>query len=332
VHNPAVAAPTAPLLIVNPAAGGGRALHLEPWLHHRLQRAGSGARMIETREPGHARELARHAAEGGHDRVVAVGGDGTVQEIVNGLLEASSPLGLGILPSGNGNDLARSLRLPTRPEQGMTVALGDRMTTIDVGRATRGDGATGVVRHFTAAGGIGFDAQVASAMAGRRRRWQQGRIGYALSTLWELQRFRNREVSVVLDTAEGERTIERRVLFVAFANGMFYGGGMQICPSADLSDGWLDLCVVGDISRLEALRQLPGLYRGRHVGHPAVEFIRARSASISGDAGTRAHLDGEPFGGLPLRVEVVPMALQVATPLGRTGPATPSEAQVGLPG
>lgn len=305
--------PSAPLLIVNPVAGDGRALHLEPWLHRRLRQAGPGARMIETSAPGHARELARHAAESGHDRLVAVGGDGTVQEVVNGLLEARNGLAVGILPSGNGNDLARSLGLPTRPEDALGVALGDELTTIDVGRASRGDGVTGTVRHFASAGGIGFDAQVARTMAGRRHRWQHGRIGYLLSTLWELQRFHNRGVQLTIETSEGERTIERRVLFMAFANGQFYGGGMQIAPAASLDDGWIDLCLVGDISRLEAIHQLPGLYHGRHVGHPAVEFIRARSVAIQGEDGTHAHLDGEPFGTIPLHIEVVPMALRVAT-------------------
>ena len=272
--------------------------------------------MVETSAPGHARELARHAAQSGHDRVVAVGGDGTVQEVVNGLLEGQNGLAVGILPSGNGNDLARSLGLPTRPQDALGVALGGELTTIDVGRATRGDGVTGTVRHFASAGGIGFDAQVARTMAGRRHRWQRGRIGYLLSTLWELQRFHNRGVQLTIDTAEGEQRIERRILFMAFANGQYYGGGMQICPAAQLDDGWIDLCLVGDISRLEAVHQLPGLYHGRHVGHPAVEFVRARSVVIAGEDGTHAHLDGEPFGTIPLLIDVVPMALQVAVSRG----------------
>jgi diacylglycerol kinase (ATP) len=326
MHNLPVPAPSAPLLIVNPIAGDGRSLHLEHWLHHRLHSAGHGARMVKTREPGHARELARHAAANGHDRVVAVGGDGTVQEVVNGILESGSGLAIGILPGGNGNDLARSLGIPSKLDEALEVALGELLTTIDVGKATRGDGATKVVRHFTSAGGVGFDAQVARTMTGRRQRWQRGRIGYALSTLWELQRFRNRGVEITLDTPDGERTIERRILFMAFANGKYYGGGMQICPDAMLADGWIDLCLVGDISRLEAMRQLPGLYHGRHVGHPAVEFLRARSIRITGDDGTLAHLDGEPFGSLPLQIEVVPRALTVAAP--SAGDAVP--AGVGL--
>src|SRR5207302_8208777 len=164
-----------------------------------------------------------------------------------------------------GNDLARSLGLPHRATDALAVALGEETTRMDVARAIRVSGAVKTVRWFTAAGGIGFDAQVAAAMAGRRHRWQRGRLGYGLSTLRELLRFRNRQVRLRLETPEGEREIDRRVLFVAVANGRYYGGGMEICPDASLSDGLLDLCVVGDISRLEAVRQLPGLYRGRHV-------------------------------------------------------------------
>jgi len=309
-----VPAPSAPLLIVNPAAGEGRTERLLPWLLPRLRLAGSGARLVETKAPGHARELALHAADVGHDRVVVVGGDGTVQEVANGLLEADSGLSIGILPGGNGNDLARSLGLPHRATDALTLALGEETTRIDVVRAVHGDGSRSTMRYFVAAGGVGFDAQVAAAMAGPRRRWQRGRLGYSLSTLRELQRFSNRYVHLTLETPDGEHVIDRRVLFVAFANGRYYGGGMQICPDASLTDGLLDLCLVGDISRLEAIRQLPGLYRGRHVNHPAVEFVRATAAYLEGERGTLAHLDGEPFGALPLKVELEPLALRVAAP------------------
>jgi diacylglycerol kinase (ATP) len=307
-----VPVPIAPLLIVNPAAGEGRAGRLRPWLSERLRFGGAGARLVETSAPGHARELALHAAEQGHDRVVAVGGDGTIQEVVNGLIEAGSDLSMGILGGGNGNDLARSLGLPRRASDALGVALGEETTRIDVARAIRASGAVKTVRWFASAGGIGFDAQVAAAMAGRRHRWQRGRLGYGLSTLRELLRFRNRQVRLQLETPEGEREIDRRVLFVAVANGRYYGGGMEICPDASLSDGLLDLWVVGDISRLEAVRQLPGLYRGRHVNHPAVELMRATSVQLEGERGTLVHLDGEPFGGLPLRIELDRLALSVA--------------------
>lgn len=306
-----VGGPAAPLFIVNPVAGDGRALHIEPWLRRHLHAAAPHARVVETEAPGHARELAHHAADQGHDRVIAVGGDGTVQEVVNGVLQDGARLPIGILAGGNGNDLARSLRLPRRGEEALALALGSRTTRIDVGQARRGDGATATTRYFAAAGGVGFDAQVANAMY-RRAWWQHSRMGYLLSTLWELRRFRNRRLTLAAETPEGSQTIERTVLFVAFANGMYYGGGMQICPAASVADGWMDLCVVGDISRLEAIRQLPGMYRGAHVDHPAVEFVRASSVAVAGDEETRIHLDGEPFGTLPVTLSLRHRALEVA--------------------
>ena len=142
-----------------------------------------------------------------------------------------------------------------------------------------------------------------------RRGWQSGRAGYLLTTLTELRRFDNRALRLVLD---GE-PLECRALLVAIANGPYYGGGMRIAPDAVPDDGWLDLCVVGDVSRVTAIRQLPNLYRGTHVRHPAVSVHRARRIEVSGDTATHAHLDGEPFGTLPLTVEVHPGVLDVAS-------------------
>jgi diacylglycerol kinase (ATP) len=309
-----VAEPSAPLFVVNPEAGNGRGRRIVPWLSGELRRRSPSAGLVETEAAGHAFVLARDAARSGFDRVVVVGGDGTAQDALNGLLDSGASLPLALLPRGSGNDLARGVGLPLLPSEALSVALGTGRARIDVGRATRTD-ATGVtVRHFAAAGGVGFDAQVAAVMAGRRRAWQRGRIGYALSTIWELQRYHNLDVSLRFDTEHGPRAEERRVLFVAIANGAYYGGGMRICPAASVTDGWLDVCLVGDLSRLEALRQLPGLYRGAHATHRAVEFVRVRSLEISGTLTTRIHLDGEPFGTLPVRVEVLPLALEIVVP------------------
>jgi diacylglycerol kinase (ATP) len=114
-------------------------------------------------------------------------------------------------------------------------------------------------------------------------------------------------------TLDGDE-IRRDVLLVAIANGAYYGGGMRIAPDAEVDDGRLDVCVVGDISRRTALRQLPHLYRGTHVRHPAVSMHAGARVRIEGAAETRIHLDGEPFGGLPLTVVLHPGALQVAVP------------------
>jgi diacylglycerol kinase (ATP) len=300
--------PDAPVIIVNPTAGSGRAAKLIPWIRERLEPR-PDAELHVTRRAGDAQDIAARSAADGRDRLVAVGGDGTIQELVNGILGESSRPGVGIVPVGSGNDLARSLGLPTDPAEAWTVAIGRGTRSIDAALATNGEGAR---RWFASAGGIGFDAQVAAAMS-TRRGWQSGRAGYLLTTLTELRRFDNRRLRLVLD---GE-PLDCRALLVAIANGPYYGGGMRIAPDAKPDDGWLDLCVVGDVSRLTAIRQLPNLYRGTHVRHSAVSLHRARSIEIEGDGATSAHLDGEPFGTLPLRVGIIPAALEVAVPSRR---------------
>ncbi len=293
----------APLVIVNPAAGGGRARRAVPWIRDRL-RTRSDARVVVTSRPGDVEELAATARERGHGRVIAVGGDGTVQEAVNGLLSTHDPIELGIMPLGSGNDLARSLGLPSGIEPAWRSAVGHATRDVDVAHARNGDGR---LRWFASAGGIGFDAQVAARMADRAW-WQSGRPGYLATTLVELQRFRNQAVSITID---GQTTSDS-VLFVAVANGRYYGGGMRIAPAARVDDGYLDVCIVGDISRLTAVRQLPNLYRGTHVSHPRVTMGRGREVTIEGGTSTRIHLDGEPFGRLPLTVAVGTRTIAIA--------------------
>lgn len=300
----------APLVIVNPAAGNGRAGRQLGWVRGRLE-ARPGARLEVSRRPGDAERWAAEAA-GRHDRIVAVGGDGTVQEVVNGLLGANVPASIGIVPVGSGNDLARSLNLPADGPGAWKVAVGHGTARIDVARATAGDGR---VRWFASAGGIGLDGEVARAMV-HRRGWQRSRAGYLATALVHLWRYANRPVRIRLDDGEA---MERTILLVAVTNGAFYGGGMHVAPGARVDDALMDLCIVGDLGRAAALRQIPNLYRGRHVDHPRIEMRRARRVQVEGGADTLVHLDGEPFGGLPLQVEMCAGVLTVAVPSGGVG-------------
>ena len=234
--------------------------------------------------------------------------------MINGLLAAGvgtdgGPPALGLIPSGRGNDLARSVRLPIDPMACLPIALGETTHPFDVGRAQGEDGSQ---RYFGAAGGVGFDAAVAYTMAVHRRFWMRGEAGYFLGTLNELRRYRNSELRVTLIGDGEDRVVSQRFLFLAFANGPYYGGGMQICPDAETDDGWLDVCLVGDLSRLAALRELPGIYQAKHLKNPKVEIVRARSLRIEGDPRTRVHLDGEPFGTTPVDISLLARAVSVA--------------------
>ncbi len=295
----------------------GRASELAPRLEEVLGHGAAKARLVETRAPGHAAELAAAATDQGHDRVVAVGGDGTAQEVLNGLMAAGvgpdgGPPAFGLVPGGTGNDLARSLGLPLTLMEALTVALGEHTRPLDLGKASH----EGETRYFHAAGGTGFDAEVAFTMGGNRAPWQRGRAGYVLSALNVLRRYKNRTLSLRLTTDAGVRQVDGKYLFVVFANAPYYGGGMLICPDASVSDGLLDLCLAGDIGRLGALRELPGIYRGAHVDHRLVEMTRVRELRIDGEAETRVHLDGEPFGMLPVDIGVAAAAVAVAAPIG----------------
>lgn len=297
----------APLVIVNPTAGGGRAARSVRWIRDRLS-ARSDARVEVARRRGDIAELSAAAHRAGHGRVIVVGGDGSIQEAINGIANGTGPVELGIVPRGSGNDLARGLGLPRDLERSWRVAVGHRTRAVDVARARNG---AGEERWFASAGGTGFDAQVAERMAVRRW-WQVGRAGYLATTLAELRRFRNRQVTVTIDGVERAE----RVLLVAVANGPFYGGGMRIAPRAELDDGQVDVCVVGDVSRAVAIGQIPNLYRGTHEVHPRVATGRGRQVVIDGDGETPAHLDGEPFGRLPLSVSIGGWMMQVAAPAG----------------
>lgn len=296
-----------PLAIVNPIAGSGRAQRAAATLRAAVTAA--GGEMVSSSGPGDIERLTAGAAAQGIERIVAIGGEGTLQEVANGLRGASPQPVVGIVPGGNGNDLARALGLPREPLAALAVALHGAARTIDLGVARAG----GRERRFVTAGGAGFDAGVAARMAGERTWWQRGRLGYLLTTLDELRHQRNAVVELTVDGAVVR--LDGAVLFTAFANGAWYGGGMQICPEARLDDGLLDLCVVGDLSRLAALRELPGLYHGAHVDHPAVSFHPFRRLRIEGGHAP-LHLDGEPFGALPVEVEVEPGALLVAVAAG----------------
>jgi YegS/Rv2252/BmrU family lipid kinase len=291
--------PVRAFAVVNPAAGGGRSGRAWPALHDQLVRDGVVLEWAETSSGHHARGLARQAARAGWPIVVAVGGDGTVNEVLNGLLESGGAAALGAVLTGRGRDTARNFGLPRDPAAAARRLVEGRDRRVDVVALEWPDGAR---RFALGVAGAGFDAEVARRTAGRGG---AGGIAYFAAVITSLGAHRPLPVRV---SADGT-VWEGRATAVVVANGRYFGGGMRIAPDADPADGVLDLVVLGDLGRAELLCWLPSVYRGGHVRHPRVSIRRVRTVTIEAPTAMPVHVDGEAAGVTPLRLGVRPGAI-----------------------
>jgi diacylglycerol kinase (ATP) len=274
----------------------------------------AGADVLELRETSYARlaSAVERALADGVDALVVVGGDGMVHLAVNALAGSGGPgprVPLGIVPTGTGNDAARTLGLPLNDVAAACRRITAGMATggrpIDLGRIS----ADGGFRWFAGALSAGFDAAVNDR--GNRWRWPRGKARYNVAMLRELATFRAIEYTVTdyTETGDGD-TWQQGAMLISIANGQSIGGGMRITPDARLDDGMLDLFVVSPLSRARFLAVFPKVFTGRHVGHPAVEIRRVRKVRLSARNVT-AYADGERIGPLPLTIEVVPAAVRI---------------------
>lgn len=289
-------------VIVNPQAGAGKGIGLLPRIVSTLASLERPHHLHVTTAPGEAVEVARRFAVEGAPIVIAVGGDGTVNEVANGLIESGQPTLLGVIPGGRGSDFVRSVGTPRDVPTALAHLLRAKARRIDVGRATFADGAS---RVFVNAAGLGFDAAVAERAS--RSRMPGSTLPYLSGLVGALIRYVNLEAVVTAD----DRQFVLPVRSVIAANGRYLGGGMKLVPTADLADGLLDLAIIGDIARADLVRNVPRLYRGTHVNHPKFTHIPARSIRIETASPARVQLDGELFGASPVTLSVEPAALFV---------------------
>lgn len=226
--------------------------------------------------------------------VIALGGDGFIHEIIQHLVSRDIPL--GVIPCGTGNDFARSIGVFDLPfSRQLELIEKHDATHIDLGRVQD--------QWFAAILSSGFDALVndrANSM-----RWPRGRMRYNIAMIEKLIALRPHSYRIRVD----ERYLEVQATLVTVANGSSYGGGMKVCPDASITDGLFDVMVLGRVSRIELLKVFPKVYRGGHVGHPAVTFYRCNEIEIDGSGSSFA--DGEPIAQLPLIAKCVSAALKV---------------------
>lgn len=303
-------------LILNPAAANGRAEREWPALAEQLRAAGVAFTQAVTCGPGDATMLARQALAAGAERLIVVGGDGTLNEVANGCLDgpgrpAREAATLALLPVGTGADLARGLGIPPGAAAIDTLLRG-RARPLDLGLATyRDDAGREATRAFVNAADFGLGPQTSRLIAGAKR---LGPAAYLYGALRAIGGYGPTRVRVVVD---GATLHDGPSGMVVVANGTHFGGGMHVAPGADPGDGlFIVLVLAGTTWRALAGDILPRVYRGAHLGHPAIRHARGREIVVEAAAPFPIELDGEIVGTTPARFTIAPGALRLLVPAG----------------
>lgn len=298
-----------PVVIVNPRSGGGLSDRRWAALVGPLT---DGLGPFDTRfteQRGDGKRLAQEEAVAGRQLVVAFGGDGTISEVVDGLVAAGTQTQLGIIPRGTGGDFRRSVCLPKQVAEAALHLQKAQVRRIDVGRARFvGEDGTTTSRCFVNVASFGFSADVASR-ANRSSKWFGAKLAFLGATVRSLVGYDNVEVMVQVDGGAAQR---HTVLMAAVGNGCFFGGGMKICPGGALDDGILDLVMVGDMTKMGVLANMGRLYEGTHVHLEEVDSVKARSVQVTpvdDKAKISIELDGETPGYLPATFDILPGVL-----------------------
>ncbi|MBA4601948.1 diacylglycerol/lipid kinase family protein [Thermoactinomyces mirandus] len=286
--------------VVNAVSGNGRGQEVWAYIKRRLHELDLDYQVRFTQSMGNATEIVNEVKHlPGLKAIVAIGGDGTINEVGSGLIGTSVPM--GIIPAGTGNDFALGHQIPFDPEYALKRILKHETYQVDTAKINN--------RYMISFGGTGFDALVADAV--QLRRWQKqwfGRLTYGIEALKIFRSFTPRQVTITVDGVQYEY---ENVWLIAISNIPNYAGGIKICPQAQNNDGLLDLCCIQNLNSFQFLRLFPTAYSGKHVQHRSVVLHRGKEFTISPQHSFIAHVDGEILKETPITVKVVPRSLTV---------------------
>ena len=317
-------APTRFAAIVNPQAADGKTARDWPVIRSHFENTVGPLTDYVTQAPQHAIELARAAVRRGHRVIIAVGGDGTLNEVVNGLFENDATIDpevtLALIPRGTGSDFRQTVRLPLDPRLAVDALKAATARPLDLMRLRfRSHEGQDRIRYSINVTSFGMGG-IVSERAKRYSKYVGGKLSFVAATLFTSLGFRGREVRLEMD---GRQSVAARILNVAVGNGQYHGAGMWICPRASLDDGLLDVTIIEYMSPLRVAKDMKLLYNGRVYTHPRVRFHRVARISASAAQETLIEIDGEPLGRLPLEMEVLPRAVRfLSTPRGETESAS----------
>jgi diacylglycerol kinase (ATP) len=292
-------------VVANPTSGRGKGATLIPQVEAELRSLGVEHTIHISQSAADPERLARTATADGADVIAALGGDGHIGACVNGVMSGGASAALAVIPAGTGNDFARLIGMnPKEPLGAVRVLRAPNMKRIDVVRLKLPQGE----RYFVNVAGAGFDSE-ANAYANRMR-WFRGKTKYVIATFVLLPGFRAARFHITVDRQEHDVP----GMLIAVGNGRSYGGGMRVCPDAEVDDGVLDITVVGEVSKPDFIKTFPKVFTGRHVSHPKVRQFRGAEVSITAERTLQVFADGEHAGTLPAMFTVVPLALRIVVP------------------
>ncbi|HSH37082.1 diacylglycerol kinase family protein [Schnuerera sp.] len=268
------------LFIINPIAGGGRAEQIAPMIEKLMKDIKIDYNIVFTKKPKDAIKISKEGLNKGYNKIVAVGGDGTVNEVALGILESGKGT-LGIIPSGTGNDLARTLNIPFNLEEAISVITKGANKKIDVGVVNKD--------LFLNIASIGFDSEVVKNTEKIKQKIKSS-IAYFISVIITLFNFKHLNIKLEIDNT----LVDKNIFLVAVGNGKYYGGGLKILPMALIEDGYFHVCVVNKMSKLKLLILLPTILKGKHIKYKKyVEIFKAKKVKIITENKTYLNIDGE---------------------------------------
>ena len=305
------------MVICNPISGAGRGREWLMLVQRSLDIAGVTYAFEVTTARGDAARIARAAVLAGCSAVIAIGGDGTLFEVVNGVVNpveygtsmpGDSRVAVGLVQAGRGSDFGRSIGIPSDVEAACARLVAGRTAQVDLGYVTYSAlNGSRKSRYFANAAGLGFDAEV-TVRANAGSRMLGSTIPYLSSLVRTLGSYTNKPIAVSID---GGEPWAARANSIVIANGQYFGGGMRIAPEARLSDGILDVTLLGDLGKIELIRNVPRVYDGSHVTHPKVKTFTASRVEVTSTERLLLQADGEVLGMAPAGFEVVPGALRM---------------------
>jgi diacylglycerol kinase (ATP) len=289
--------------IVNKISGNGKGLKVWKKVEKLLQEKRVNYQVRFTERPKHAVEIARELSSEKCYAVVAVGGDGTVHDVANGLIDSNIPL--GVIPAGSGNDFARALDIPTDYKKALERILTGKQRKIDIGKIGK--------EYFITITGIGFDGKVAEVNnASKYKNWlnfiRLGDLSYGFSFLHVLLKYRPVNIQLKVD---GKNLAFFNVWLIAIANISNYGGGIRICPAACYNDGLFDICIVHSMTKWGLLRTFPKAYKGKHIFHPGITMLKGKQVEVISELPVIVQGDGEILTKTPVNVTIQRDALLI---------------------